>query len=79
MKPINQILINGEKQPLKCWVVDVLTTKQFIFMQDLRFSSSGDKDQNLLGCDTDSLVNCYQQDVKNLWPLSSGSKQSKMS
>lgn len=48
MKTINQALINGEKQPLKWWVVDVLTTKQFIFMQDPSFSSSGDKDQNIL-------------------------------
>jgi hypothetical protein len=79
MKPINQTVINGEKQQLKCWVVDVLTTKQLIFMQDLRFSNSGDKDQNLLGCDTDSTVKLLPTRCQNLRPLSSGTKQSKIS
>jgi hypothetical protein len=47
-------------------------------MQDLRFYSSGDKDQKLLGYDTDSTGKSLTR-CQNLLPLSSGYNQSKMS
>jgi hypothetical protein len=66
-KPSNQTSINGENQPLKCWVVDVLTIKNLFLCKFWGSPASPAVVLNIkIFWDVTQiqLVNCYQQDVR---------------